>query len=99
MLSLAHYVPQGSVWATLLTWASPGFAALTGFALPLIKDQGARWGVQFKVGRSRRVLVKMLKREDLTPERRAELQAFLDEVDKHRAQHEITRIREAFGED
>lgn len=99
LLSLGHQVPQGSVWATLLTWSSPGFAALTGAALPLLKDQGARWGVEFKVWRSRRVLVKMLKRNDLTPERRAELQEFLDEVDKRRAQHEITRIREAFEGD
>lgn len=99
MLSLAHQVPQDSVWSTILTWSAPGFAAFTGAVLPLLKNQGGRWGVHFKVWRSRRVIAKMLKRDDLTAERRAELQQFLDEVDKLRGQSEITAIREAFEAD
>ncbi|MFJ8098441.1 MULTISPECIES: hypothetical protein [Streptomyces] len=55
--------------------------------------------MNFKVWRSARVLKKLLARDDLTPERRTELESFLDEVNKHRAHDEITRIREAFARD
>ncbi|MFJ2170994.1 hypothetical protein [Streptomyces griseofuscus] len=99
LLSLAHSVPQNTIWPAILTWSSPGFAALSGALLPMMKEQGARWGVNFKVWRSARVLKKLLARHDLTPERRTELESFLDEVNKHRAHDEITRIREAFARD
>ncbi|MFF7758910.1 hypothetical protein [Streptomyces griseorubiginosus] len=62
----------------------------------MLKEQGGRWGVHFKVWRSCRTINKMLKRDNLTPERRAELQQYLDEADKLRGQREFKAIREAF---
>ncbi|MEV6993387.1 hypothetical protein AB0N87_30020 [Streptomyces sp. NPDC093228] len=66
--------------------------------MPLLKDQGKRWGVQYKVWRSRRSLVKLSKRPDVSEENKDELRLLIAEVDKRRANDEIARVREALSE-
>lgn len=98
MLSIAQRLPSDNPWGAVLLWASPGFAAVTGYVMPLLKDQGKRWGVQYKVWRSRRSLVKLSKRPDVSEENKDELRLLIAEVDKRRANDEIARVREALSE-
>ncbi|MET8805559.1 hypothetical protein [Streptomyces sp. NPDC004546] len=96
---MAHQMPPHSAIAIIMTWASPGFAALTGAVMPLLRDQGARWGVQYKVWRSEKQLVRLSERSDVSDESKAQARAFLDEVHKRKAEAEISRVREAFAEE
>lgn len=99
MLSLGQQMPPHSTWAIVMIWASPGFAALTGAVMPLLKDQGARWGVQFKVWRSQRVMMKVSTSPGVSEEAKAEALALLNELHKQRLQAEMRVVREAYAED
>lgn len=99
MLSLGQQMPAHSAWAIGMIWASPGFAALTGAVMPLLKDQGARWGVQFKVWRSQRVMMKVSKSPGVSEEAKAEALALLNELHKQKLQAEMRVVRDAYAED
>lgn len=99
MLLIAHQMPAHSPWAALMMWASPAFAALTGAAMPLLREQGARWGVQYTVWRSEKKLVKLSKRQDVSEESRAEAREFLEEIHTRKARAEISRVREVLADE
>ncbi|MCX4801829.1 hypothetical protein OG594_09230 [Streptomyces sp. NBC_01214] len=91
LLSIAQSLPPQSILAQVLKWASPSVAAITGILTPMVQLQFEHWAEDFKLWRSRRILVKMINRQDTPADVKAEYQQVVAQLDRRKAQMVLRR--------